>query len=220
MTRLFSYTLRTDDGAAPNPFHGLCTLAICKPSIRRVAQKGDWVAGLGSRNAHNGDLSGCLVYAMLVQDVISLEEYDRRAPKEWSHRIPNVMSRDLATRLGDCIYDYSAGAEPYQRASVHGAGNRKSDLGGKNVLLSQDFYYFGSRAVPLPKELLPICHQGQGHKSDANDRYVAPFEHWVRGFGSGGQIYGWPDHIIEWSRERLACGCGERAEESPDDPAC
>ena len=43
--RLFSYTIPIDDGAAPNPFHGMCTLAICKPGIRRVAKKGDWIAG-------------------------------------------------------------------------------------------------------------------------------------------------------------------------------
>ena len=49
MPRLFSYTIPSDDGAAPNPFHGQCTLAICKPSIRRVAKKDDWIAGLGSK---------------------------------------------------------------------------------------------------------------------------------------------------------------------------
>ncbi|WP_442940102.1 hypothetical protein [Nostoc sp.] len=35
--RLFSYCLTCDSGAAPNPFWELCTLAICKPRIRRVA---------------------------------------------------------------------------------------------------------------------------------------------------------------------------------------
>jgi len=82
MTQLFTYTIPYDDGAAPNPFHGMCTLAICKPSIRRVAKVGDWVAGLGSKNAPSGDLSGRLVYAMKVEEVIPLSEYDRRAPQE------------------------------------------------------------------------------------------------------------------------------------------
>jgi hypothetical protein len=41
MPRLFSYTVRVDDGAAPNPFRGLCTLAICKPAIRRGAGRLD-----------------------------------------------------------------------------------------------------------------------------------------------------------------------------------
>ena len=70
--RLFTYTIPIDDGAAPNPFRGMCSLAICKPGIRSTARKGDWVAGLGSSNAHSGDLSGRLVYAMRVEEVMSL----------------------------------------------------------------------------------------------------------------------------------------------------
>jgi hypothetical protein len=80
MPRLFTYIIPVDDGAAPNPFRGMCTLAICKPGIRRVAVKDDWVAGVGSGNAPSGDLRGRLVYAMRVEEVVSLEEYDRLAP--------------------------------------------------------------------------------------------------------------------------------------------
>jgi hypothetical protein len=75
MSRLFSYTIPIDDGAAPNPFRGMCSLAICKPGIRRVAKEGDWVAGLGSKGAPSGDLSGHLVYAMRVETVLSLKQY-------------------------------------------------------------------------------------------------------------------------------------------------
>src|SRR5882724_6912763 len=142
MPRLFSYTIPIDDGAAPNPFHGMCTLTICKPGIRRVAQPDDWVAGLGSKNAPSGDLSGRLVYAMRIEEVMPLHEYDRRAANEWPSRIPNLLSRDLADRLGDCVYDYSVGNPPWQRPSVHGAQNISVDLGGVNALVSKDFYYF------------------------------------------------------------------------------
>lgn len=48
--RLFSYCIPVDDGAAPNPFWGVCTLTICKSKIRRVAEIGDWVVGVGSVN--------------------------------------------------------------------------------------------------------------------------------------------------------------------------
>ena len=37
--QLFTYTIPIDDGAAPNPFRGMCSLAICKPRIRREAKK-------------------------------------------------------------------------------------------------------------------------------------------------------------------------------------
>src|SRR5262249_41652658 len=118
MPRLFSYTIRIDDGTAPNPFRGMCSLAICKPAIRRTAQIGDWIAGLGSKRAPSGDLSGRLVYAMQVQEVLSLREYDREANARWPHRIPRIDSADLSERLGDCIYDYSSGL-PVQRPGVH-----------------------------------------------------------------------------------------------------
>jgi hypothetical protein len=159
MARLFSYTIPVDDGAAPNPFHGICTLAICKPTIRRVARKGDWIAGLGSKDAPSGDLSGKLVYAMLVHETISLEEYDRRAGAEWPHRIPNFTTSNSDDRLGDCIYKFTAGKPPYQRFGVHGALNKEADLGGANALVAKEFYYFSAKAVPLPEVLLPIIHQ-------------------------------------------------------------
>ena len=35
---LFSYVIEHDLGFAPNPFHGVCTLACCKPQIRKIAK--------------------------------------------------------------------------------------------------------------------------------------------------------------------------------------
>jgi hypothetical protein len=217
---LFTYTIPIDDGAAPNPFRGMCSLAICKPGIRRTARKGDWIAGLGSRTAPSGDLTGRLVYAMRVEAVLSLEEYDRRAPADWPHRIPNARSADLSERLGDCIYDYSHG-DPISRPGVHGPENRDTDLGGKNVLISRDLYYCGSRAIPLPDNLLPICHQTQGHKSKANAPYFERFVSWLRGLNlSPGQLYGWPDFVVDWADVPACGGCivrkldDERDEES------
>jgi hypothetical protein len=155
----------------PIRFEACAPLAICKPKIRSAAKKGDWVAGLGAKNTqHSGDLSRRLVYAMHADEVLSLEQYDMRAPTDWPHRKPNVDSADLSERLGDCVYDF-AGGKPVQRPGVHGPENVKTDLNGKNVLVSRDFYYFGSQAIPLPDNLLSICHQARGHKSNANAPY-------------------------------------------------
>src|SRR5215831_11860111 len=49
-----------------------------------------WDRGLGSRTAPSGDLPGRLVYAMRVEEVFSLQEYDRQAPADWPHPIPNA----------------------------------------------------------------------------------------------------------------------------------
>lgn len=217
MVRLFTYTIPIDDGAAPNPFHGMCSLAICKPSIRRTARQGDWVAGLGSRSAPTGDLSGRLVYAMRVEEVLTLKQYDEQAKTRWPHRIPKIRSADLADRLGDCIYDFSTG-EPIQRDSVHGPENVATDLGGQNVLVSKDFYYFGCRAIALPDSLVHICHQTQGHRSNSNEPFVGQFVAWLRGLKlPPGQLYGWPDFVIDWAELGSCGGCLLRTRDDDTD---
>ena len=74
LMRLFSYCLTCDSGAAPNPFWELCTLAICKPVIRRVASIGDWVLGFGSTHSPIGNIADYVVYAMGA----SLSDCERR----------------------------------------------------------------------------------------------------------------------------------------------
>jgi Nucleotide modification associated domain 2 len=210
MAKLFSYTIPIDDGAAPNPFHGMCTLTICKPGIRRAAVAGDWIAGLGAKLSPSGDLSGRLVYAMCVEEVVTLEKYDELAPKRWPHRIPKISSPNLWDRLGDCIYDYSSG-KARLRASVHSPRNRKTDLSGKTALISSDFYYFGREALLLPKRLQSICHQTQGHRSHLNDPFVDDFVEWIRGADfKSGCMSGWPDFDIDWGRRLSACGARQK----------
>lgn len=219
MPRLFTYTIPIDDGAAPNPFRGMCSLAICKPGIRRVAKKGDWVAGLGSKDAPSGDLSGHLVYAMHVESVLSLREYDEQAPTEWPYRIPDVGSLDLSERLGDCIYDYSQ-RTPKQRPSVHGPANVETDLSGENVLISRDFYYLGNRAIKLPDYLLPLCHQTQGHRSGSNDPYFDCFVSWLRNLKLTPGQHAWPDFIVNWSAASSCGGCAIRKVDDENDRPC
>lgn len=74
---LYTYCIPYDDGAAPNPYWGICTLAICKPVIRRVARVGDWVVGTGSSHSPIGDVAGAVVYAMQVTET---DEHGRLRP--------------------------------------------------------------------------------------------------------------------------------------------
>jgi hypothetical protein len=206
MPRLFSYTMAHDDGAAPNPFRGLCTLAICKPKIRLKAAVGDWVLGLGSVNAPSGNLGGRMVYTMRVDQVLTWRDYDRLAPEYWPSRIPNLASPVICDRLGDCIYDFSAGA-PIQRPGVHTAVHMPTDLSGQNVLLSRHFFYFGANAIVLPPDLLPLVHQTQSHKVKANDSLVAPFLAWIASLHlEPNYLYGWPDGVPDWDKLAERCG--------------
>ena len=58
---LYSYTIPYDDGAAPNPYWGVLTLAICKPVIRRTAEIGDWVVGTGSKQSPIGNIQNSIM---------------------------------------------------------------------------------------------------------------------------------------------------------------
>ena len=55
--KLYSYVVVSDNGYAPNPTDGVCTLAYCKPEVRWFADPGDYVVGLAKYRryglAHN-----------------------------------------------------------------------------------------------------------------------------------------------------------------------
>ena len=215
--KLYSYCLRFDDGAAPNPFWGICTLAICKPAIRRTAEIGDWIVGLGSAHSPIGDISDCVVYAMSVTEKMTLQEYDHFCQERCPNKIPNRRSRDYRRFVGDCIYDYTNGAPPKMRWGNHDEGNRQKDLGGRYVLLSRHFYYFGDKPVQLGKSLYPIIHNTQGHKSIANQQYVAEFVSWIANLGyRSNKLYGEPQlkpKLVRGSAVRGECAgqCSEDA---------
>jgi hypothetical protein len=57
--KLYRYIVDHDTGFAPNPYHGYCTLATCKQTIRKTVRIGDWILGLSSKNSGNK-----IIYAM------------------------------------------------------------------------------------------------------------------------------------------------------------
>jgi len=176
---LFSYIIKHDGGSAPNPYHGICTLVICKPVIRRTSKVGDWVVGLGAKDTPIGDVSGKVVYAMRITEKITMKEYDTYCKEKYPAKIPDWDSEEYIKRIGDCIYDFSNPSNPKIRKSVHTEKNMKRDLGGEYALLSNDFYYFGDQPKPLPNNLKGIRNQGQGHRSKSNNDYVDDFIDWI-----------------------------------------
>lgn len=177
---LYSYCIIHDNGAAPNPFWGVCTLAICKPKIRKAVKVKDWVAGTGSSEY---GFENQLIYAMEVTRKMTFEEYDRFCKTELPEKIPiKGFTKDLRKKVGDCLYDYSSGKVEMRDWGVHTLVNMSKDLSGEFVLLSDHFYYFGSQPVPLPGHLLKIVKKGQGHKSKSNAPYVEEFIKWITSF--------------------------------------
>lgn len=178
MAKLYSYCIPVDDGAAPNPFWGICTLVICKPVIRRTAEVGDWIVGTGSVKSPVGDIGGRVVYAMRVSRKMTMQEYDQYTQEHLPNKIPDWNHRDIRRHLGDSIYDFSTDP-PKIRQSVHSEKNQARDLRGKYALLSDHFFYFGNKPVKLPDKLLPIVKQSPGHRSRANDEHLSCFLDWL-----------------------------------------
>src|SRR5689334_12341835 len=116
MHRLASYVVRYDSGFAPNPFYGYCTLATCKPEIRRVAEIGEWIVGCGS-NAKGVRQGGRLVYAMRVTEQLTFDQYN--ADPRFERKKP-IRRGSRKQSCGDNIY-YRANKDGgwCQRDSFH-----------------------------------------------------------------------------------------------------
>jgi hypothetical protein len=178
---LFTHSLTYDDGAAPNPFWGLCTLALRQPAIRLAAQADDWILGMGAAASPLGDISDHVVYAMKVTSKLTLEEYDQFCKTFLPRKMPNWRSPDYRQRMGDCIYNYIAGSDPKMRTSIHKEENKEQDLSGRYALLSKQFYYFGNKPVRLPEGLRPIINTTKGHACESNQPFVEAFVEWIEG---------------------------------------
>jgi hypothetical protein len=194
-TVLHSYIVRYDSAFAPNPFFGTCTLATCKPGIRKSAQVGDWVVGTGS-----GDRTirraGFLVHAMRVTEVTDFEHYS----VDLRFREKQPMRRGSRKQsCGDNIYFRSEADNGWlQRDSFHsnydGTLNHRHvnrDTGVNRVLVSDDFVYFGGEGPVIPPQFrdyagFDICQKGVGRKKVVDEELIVEFVAWLRSLGDFG----------------------------------
>jgi hypothetical protein len=181
--KIYSYKITRDFGFAPNPFPPHCTLATCKPGIRRTAKVGDWVVGVGS-SAKNSKFRNKLIYAMQVHEKLSYDEYwiDPRFKKKRP-----VMNGSKRQMYGDNIYHRPSPESPFIQEDSHhslqnGEVNRlnyERDLPGKYVLIAKDFWYFGEDAILIPQDLLPLANVGRGYKLFDEKQFVERFKNWL-----------------------------------------
>jgi hypothetical protein len=172
------FTLRRRCGARPllGSLHSRY-LQAANRAVGDCWRLGGW-DGLGEL-AHRR-LRRCVVYAMKVTSKLTMARYDAYTRRELRRKIPYQVNGDRRRGLGDSIYDFSSGP-PVLRPSVHDVEERRTDLGGRYILLSNHFYYFGDHPRRLPDGLLPIVKHGQGHRSRLNARYEASFVSWLEG---------------------------------------
>ncbi len=206
MPILHSYIVAYDSGFAPNPFNGVCTLATCKPEIRKRASVGDWIIGTGS-NRMGVRRGGFLVYAMRVQGSMTFSEYwcDPRFQK----KKPNLYG-SYRMACGDNIYCPMDDGGWQQLNSYHSKEDGSQfqrhvnkDTSVDRVLISDDFVYFGAEGPEIPTALKNsgLVHSAIGQKQIRDAAAVAEFEAWLAGLGAKG-YQGRPFDMIEAARKR------------------
>ncbi|ABH00164.1 conserved hypothetical protein (plasmid) [Rhodococcus jostii RHA1] len=189
--RLFSYIVRYDIGFAPNPFHGMCTLATCKPKIRATARIDDWVIGTGSKTKK---LEDRLVYAMRVDEIVDFDTY--WSESRFVRKIPTPRgSRKQA--YGDNIYHRGATGKWIQANSRHSLDDGSPNLGHIDrdtntdaVLIGREFVYFGGSGPKIPHDLrvgygTDLVHGQRSHRCRFPQELVDATADWIRSLGTG-----------------------------------
>jgi hypothetical protein len=168
MCRIYFYKLTEDNGGAPCVTSDLLSLAICKPMIRKTAKEGDLIFGFGANSLdpdNRLDPHNRLIYVARVTEKLPDGKY---------YKDPQFAQR--ADCIYRCIYRVEGDSYEWKPGSLH---HSREDLGhdlGKcpnylraNVLLSEDFRYFGKAGTDEYKSRFPdVCHAverlGQGHR--------------------------------------------------------
>ncbi len=184
--KLYSYVVARDFGFAPNPFYGVCTLATCKPEIRKRADVGDWVVGTGSGRY---GLEDRLVFAMEVAETLTFDRY-WKDPRFRAKR--PFLKGSLKQAFGDSIYHRDRKTKRWVQENSHhslasGRANRanvRHDTRVDRVLVGSFFVYWGEEGPKLPKRFIEgeidIRKAGPGHKCRFPERFVERFTTWVR----------------------------------------
>lgn len=203
MPRLYTYVVLHDSGFAPNPYHGYCTLACCKPLIRKYARPGDWIMGGGAATKGRGLR---VVYLMQVSEALTFEEYwdDPR----FKAKKPCIDAR-CEDFVGDNIYPDAIGTQ--QLPSMHSEAGCSPceddmcrDLSVDRVLVGERFVYWGDDGPLKPHFPTEPLYFDRGHKFRYKPQLVTEFLEWVECLTEWG-VQGSPGDadMAEAHRQRL-----------------
>lgn len=187
--KLYSYVVEHDNGYAPNPYFGVCTLCRCKFEGRRnivpLANVGDWVIGTGGASKRSAG-HGKLVYAMRVDEKLT----------RWEYFIDRRFQQKKPAKTG--TYEQTRG----DNVSPHGDFEKHEQF----ALLSRHFYYFGAKAIDVPKEF-DIEKRGPGFRSHFSPSDISRFIEWLQTAYTGGK-HGEPCYRVSVDRSAGSKRCG------------
>lgn len=173
--KLYSYVIPRDYGFAPNPYFNYCTLATCKPRIRRCAQIGDWVSAYGAART---SLHEKLVVLLQIGEILTFDEYWEDV--RFKSKRP-VFNKGMIYMYGDNIYHH-VGEEWVQEPSHHSLedgsinyANLNRDIQTDRVLIATEFYYFGNNAIDIPQKFDKLIGRGRNHTVCRDESIIEEF---------------------------------------------
>lgn len=200
---ILSYVITHDYGFAPNPYGDFLSLATCKPVLRRNAKVGDVILATGSvKTVGNGKI----VYAAIVSEIVSMEDYGSNS--RYEQKMPPL------NKSGDSIYYWKGGTVIQRENQYHGKADIVHDVSGRNVLLCEEFWYYGKDAIEVPANLIDVVKKGPGYKRIKSPELIDGFTQWLRGKPKG--IKGNPYH----NTNRGGCNVGCGTSSTNEDKSC
>jgi len=148
---------------------------------------------------------------MEVNEILSFSKYYK--DKRFSKKIPNFEENTVIHKSGDNIYEPLSNGKFRQKRSMHSKNKsetenpktKKSDLSGKNVLISTNFYYFGSKAKDIKQYDLEALIVGRGHRNNFSLEVINKFNNFIKFIskqkqkGLIAQPTNWPENDSSWS---------------------
>lgn len=195
---IYCYKIMRDFGFAPNPFHGICTLATCKPKIRDRASVGDWVAGFGGLGTN---FPGKMVFIMRVDEKLTYDDYwnDMRFSCKKAR-----FDKSIKYCYGDNIYHHNPLDNEWMQENSHHSYesginyiNLKHDTRVNNVLVSNKYMYFGDEAIEVPEEFSVVIPRCRDYIKITDEVIIDEFLSWLYGNYNEGQ-QGLP---FSWNKE-------------------
>lgn len=185
--KLLKYVMTNDSGLAPNPFFGVCSLALCTPNhMNARLEPGDWVV------AHSTAATGQkLVYAMRLTKVLDMQAYFANFPQKRP-----VPTGTYEQQCGDNLYF----REGDRWARIPSAEHNSVDCfvadQGRPVFLAEgeeNYWYFGAgstlRELEGFADRFPwLVKDRQGFSYIHDQQRIAAFVSWLQGFDKGGLI--------------------------------
>ncbi|MBI9095671.1 MAG: hypothetical protein JEY71_12380 [Sphaerochaeta sp.] len=184
VSKVFSYIVAQDSGFSPNPFWGQCSLACCKPTIRRSIGKrwssshDTWIVGISPKSRGNE-----LIYIMRVDHCVEFPEYYESYPQ----KRPDFSKGQVDT-CGDNIYrpidrryEQLRSRHSYPPFGDSWSVNNNAmnrDIGGKYVLLSDNFVYYGKETVKIEGSMKELI-VGRGYRCNFSQDAIKALEKYI-----------------------------------------